>query len=102
MITRWREWERQRDWLFFGDETDGMYCKLWDTKPRSGRAVRNTNAFVQDQTRYIHEQSELHLQAVKLDKIQQQSEKDGGISACFDSVWEAEEKPLKAALMCLY
>ena len=22
------EWERQREWLFFDDETDGMYCKL--------------------------------------------------------------------------
>ena len=39
------KWERQRDWLFFDDKTDGMYCKLcrrWDTKPRSGKALWNT------------------------------------------------------------
>ena len=39
------KWEEGRDWLFFDDTRDGMFCKLcqrWNKKPRSGKAVWNT------------------------------------------------------------
>ena len=38
------EWEG-REWLFYDNEKDGMFCKVcqsFDKKPRSGKAVWNT------------------------------------------------------------
>ena len=39
------EWEEGREWLFYDDEKDGMFCKVcqhFDKKPRSGKAMWNT------------------------------------------------------------
>jgi hypothetical protein len=101
------EWEMEKEWLYFDEEADGMFCKVcwrWDKKPRSGKAVWNTVPCICVRLNSVHrhERSEQHIEAVELNNIKLQSEKDGGIAACFDKVWEEKEKSLKSALMCLY
>lgn len=84
-----------------------MFCKLckkWERKHRSGKQVWNQVPCICIRSNSIsrHEQSDQHKEAVELEKAKQQSEKDGGIVHSYDKVWEAEEKSLKSALMCLY
>ena len=81
-----------------------MFCKLWDRKPRSGKSVWNTLPCVCVRSHSIvrHEQSELHIEAVKLENEKKRSERDGGIVASFERVFEAEEASLTSAFMCLY
>lgn len=84
-----------------------MFCKLcqrWNKKPRSGKAVWNTVPCTCMRSGSVsrHENSQQHIDAVKLQEQKVQSESDGGIVASFDQVWEAEISSLKSALMCLY
>ena len=101
------KWEEGRDWLYFDDTKDGMFCKLcqsWNKKPHSGKAVWSTVPCTCMRSGSVvrHENSQQHIDAVKLQKQTVQSESDGGIVASFDQVWEAEIASLKSALMCLY
>ena len=49
-----------------------------------------------------HSETQIHRSAAKEELDTQLASIDGGITAAFENVWEAEECAVKAALACIY